>query len=114
MFKPVISKNDLGKSGLWHHELIDRVQKEANPPVVFGRLPSEYVMETLLDDLVRNQSWLPRNLKEALLSIWVNDYDFDEPDVSDPVYEIDRENLFQFAAMDPVVDLESLRQGPKS
>ena len=55
------------------HELIDRVQKEANPAVVFGRLPSEYVMETLLDDLVRDQSWLPRNLKEALLSIWVND-----------------------------------------
>ena len=96
------------------HELIDRVQKEANPAVVFGRLPSEYVMETLLDDLVRDQSWLPRNLKEAPLSIWVNDYDFDESDVSDPVYEIDRENLFQFAAMDPVVDLESLRQGPKS
>lgn len=39
----------------------------------------------------------------------MNEEDFDNPDWADPIIAIDQENVRKFAAMDPVVDLESLR-----
>ena len=67
-------------------------------------------METLLDDLTQSHAWLARELKESLLELWVNDDSvFVNPDLQDPIVIVDYANLFAFAAMDPVVDLESLR-----
>ena len=60
-------------------ELMRRIQEEAQPPVV-------------------------------VLELWVNDDSvFVNPDLQDPIVIVDYANLFAFAAMDPVVDLESLR-----
>ena len=63
----------------------------------------------LLDDLVESGAWLDLELKRPFLALWVNDEDFDNPDLDDPIIALDQENLRKFAAMDPVVDLESLR-----
>jgi hypothetical protein len=92
-------------------ELMRRIQEEAQPPVVVGRLPCpDLAMETLLDDLTQSHAWLARELKESLLELWVNDDSvFVNPDLQDPIVIVDYANLFAFAAMDPVVDLESLR-----
>ena len=92
-------------------ELMMRIEKEAQPPVVLGRLPSQdYMMETLLDDLTQSHAWLARELKEPLLELWVNDGDvFIYPDLGDPIVAIDYANLLAFASRNPVVDLESLR-----
>ena len=45
----------------------------------------------------------------TMLSVWVNDEDFDNPDLDDPIIALGQSDLRKFAAMDPVVDLESLR-----
>jgi hypothetical protein len=51
-------------------ELMMRVEKEAQPPVVVGWFPSQdYVMETLLDDLTQSHAWLARELKAPLLEL---------------------------------------------
>ena len=51
-------------------ELMMRVEKEAQPPVVVGWFPSQdYVMETLLDDLTQSRAWLARELKAPLLEL---------------------------------------------
>ena len=47
--------------------------------------------------------------QKAFLALWVNDEDFDFPDWNDPLIAIDQANVRKFAAIDPVVDLESLR-----
>ena len=47
--------------------------------------------------------------QKAFLALWVNDEDFDFPDWNDPLITIDQANVRKFAAMDPAVDLESLR-----
>ena len=39
----------------------------------------------------------------------VNDKDFDNPDLDDPIEILTNSDAHKFAAMDPVVDLESLR-----
>ena len=92
-------------------ELMMRIEEEAQPPVVVGRLPSQdYVMETLLDDLIQSHAWLARELKAPLLELWVNDDDvFIHPDLGDPIVAIDYANLLALASRNPVVDLESLR-----
>jgi hypothetical protein len=86
-------------------EMIDRVAAEARPQVEFGRLPVErYEMHVMLDDLVQGQSVLNPELKEWYLNLWMEDgFDMDDP------YDVDAlENVRKFAAMNPVVDLESL------
>ena len=91
-------------------ELMMRIEKEAQPPVVVGWLPSQdYVMETLLDDLTQSHAWLARELKAPLLELWVNDDVFIHPDLGDPIIAIDYANLLAFASRNPVIDLESLR-----
>ena len=91
--------------------LSQRVADEARPPAVLGRYPGmrDYYAEVLLDDLVESGAWLDLELKRPFLAAWVNDEDFDNPDWADPIIALDQENLRKFAAMDPVVDLESLR-----
>ena len=91
--------------------LFQRVADEARPPAVLGRYPGmpDYFAEVLLDDLVESGAWLDLELKRPFLALWVNDEDFDFPDWNDPLIAIDQENVRKFAAMDPVVDLESLR-----
>ena len=73
--------------------LFQRVADEARPPAVLGRYPGmpDYFTEVLLDDLVESGAWLDLELKRPFLALWVND------------------RVRKFAAMDPVVDLESLR-----
>ncbi|MCS4536409.1 hypothetical protein [Corynebacterium sp. HS2168-gen11] len=95
--------------------LIDRVAEEARPPAEWGRegIIPDLSLEVLLDDLVKSHAWLARELKEPFLALWVNEPKFDNPDLDDFVEEITYNNLFAFAAMDPVVDLESLRE-PKT
>ena len=91
--------------------LSQRVADEARPPAVLGRYPGipDYFAEVLLDDLVESGAWLDLELKRPFLALWVNDEDFDFPDWNDPLIAIDQANVRKFAAMDPVVDLESLR-----
>ena len=91
-------------------DLFDRVADEARPPAVLGRYPGmpDYFAEVLLDDLVESGAWLDLELKIPFLALWVNDEDFDFP-WEDPLIAIDQANVRKFAAMDPVVDLESLR-----
>ena len=91
--------------------LFQRVADEARPPAVLGRYPGmpDYFTEVLLDDLVESGAWLDLELKRPFLALWVNEEDFDNPDWADPIIALDQENLRKFAAMDPAVDLESLR-----
>ena len=92
-------------------DIFQRVADEARPPAVLGRYPGmpDYFTEVLLDDLVESGAWLDLELKRPFLALWVNDEDFDFPDWNDPLIAIDQANVRKFAAMDPVVDLESLR-----
>ena len=93
-------------------DLLQRVADEARPPAVLGRYPGmrDYYTEVLLDDLVESGAWLDLELKIPFLALWVNDEDFDNTDNwKDPITAIDQANVRKFAAMDPVVDLESLR-----
>ena len=92
--------------------LSQRVADEARPPAVLGRYPGmrDYYTEVLLDDLVESGAWLDLELKRPFLATWVNDEDFDNTDNwKDPITAIDQANVRKFAAMNPVVDLESLR-----
>ena len=91
--------------------LFQRVADEARPPAVLGRYPGmpDYFAEVLLDDLVESGAWLDLELKRPFLALWVNDEDFDNPDVDDPIEILTNADARKFAAMDPVVDLESLR-----
>ena len=90
--------------------LFQRVADEARPPAVLGRYGLyEDFEQVLLDDLVESGAWLDLELKRPFLALWVNEEDFDNPDWADPIIAIDQENVRKFAAMDPVVDLESLR-----
>ena len=91
--------------------LSQRVADEAHPPAVLGRYPGmrDYYAEVLLDDLVESGAWLDLELKRPYLALWVNDKEFDNPDWEDPIIGLTQKNLRKFAAMDPAVDLESLR-----
>ena len=93
-------------------DIFQRVTDEARPPAIWGRPgcgPPDYAVHVLLDDLVESGAWLDLELKIPFLALWVNDEDFDFPDWNDPLIAIDQANVRKFAAMDPVVDLESLR-----
>ena len=92
-------------------DLFDQVADEARPPAVLGRYPgiSDYTGDLLLDDLVNSGAWLDLELKRPFLALWVNDRDFDNPDLDDPIIALGQSDLRKFAAMDPAVDLESLR-----
>ena len=90
--------------------LFQRVADEARPPAVLGRYGMyENDDQVLLDDLVESGAWLDLELKRPFLALWVNSEDFDNPDWEDPIIGLTQKNLRKFAAMDPVVDLESLR-----
>ena len=93
-------------------DLFDRVADEARPPAVLGWYPgiSDYTGDLLLDDLVNSGAWLDLELKRPYLALWVNDEDFDNTDSwREPIIGLTQKNIRKFAAMDPVVDLESLR-----
>ena len=91
--------------------LFQRVADEARLPAVLGRYGLyEDFEQVLLDDLVESGAWLDLELKRPFLALWVNDEDFDNTDNwKDPITAIDQANVRKFAAMNPVVDLESLR-----
>ena len=92
--------------------LFHRVADEARPPAILCRPgcgPPDYFPEVLLNDLVESGAWLDLELKRPFLALWVNDQDFDNPDLDDPIIALGQSDLRKFAAMDPVVDLESLR-----
>ena len=93
--------------------LFQRVADEAHPPAILGRPgcgPPDYFVEVLLHDLVESGAWLDLELKRPFLALWVNDEDFDNTDSwREPIIGRTQENVRKFAAMDPVVDLESLR-----
>ena len=90
--------------------LSQRVADEARPPAVLGRYGMyENDDQVLLDDLVESGAWLDLELKIPFLALWVNDRDFDNPDWEDPIIGLTQKNVRKFAAIDPVVDLESLR-----
>ena len=91
-------------------DLLQRVADEAHPPAVWGRYGLyENFEQVLLDALVESGAWLDLELKRPFLALWVNEEDFDNPDWADPIIAIDQANVRKFAAMNPVVDLESLR-----
>ena len=92
-------------------DIFQRVADEARPPAVLGRYPGilDYFNDVLLDDLVESGAWLDLELKRPFLALWVNSKDFDNPDWEDPIIGHTQKNVRKFAAMDPVVDLESLR-----
>ena len=90
--------------------LFQRVADEARPPAVLGRYGLyEDFEQVLLDDLVESGAWLDLELKRPFLALGVNDKEFENPDWADPIIALGQENVRKFAAMDPVVDLESLR-----
>ena len=92
--------------------LFQRVADEAKPPAIWGRPgcgPPDYAVYVLLDDLVESGAWLDLELKRPFLALWVNEESFDDPDVDDPIEILTNADAHKFAAMDPVVDLESLR-----
>ena len=88
-------------------DLLQRVADEAKPPAIWG--PPDYAAYVLLDDLVESGAWLDLELKRPFLALWVNDERFDDPDLDDPIEILTNSDAHKFAAMDPVVDLESLR-----
>ena len=91
-------------------DLFQRVADEARPPAVLGRYGLyEDFEQVLLNDLVESGAWLDLELKRPFLALWVNDRDFDNPDLDDPIIALGQSDLRKFAAMDPAVDLESLR-----
>ena len=93
-------------------DIFQRVADEARPPAIWSRPgcgPPDYAVRVLLDDLVESGAWLDLELKRPFLALWVNDEDFDNPDVDDPIEILTNADAHKFAAMDPVVDLESLR-----
>lgn len=92
-------------------DLLQLVADEARPPAVLGRYGMyENDDQVLLDDLVESGAWLDLELKKPFLALWVNDEDFDNiENWNDPITALDQANVRKFAAMDPVVDLESLR-----
>ena len=93
-------------------DIFQRVADEARPPAVLGRYPGmpDYFAEVLLDDLVESGAWLDLELKRPFLALWVNDEDFDNTDSwREPIIGRTQKNVRKFAAMNPVVDLESLR-----
>ena len=93
--------------------LFHRVADEARPPAVLCRPgcgPPDYAVRVLLNDLVESGAWLDLELKRPFLALWVNDRDFDNPDLDDPIIALGQSDLRKFAAMDPAVDLESLRE----
>ena len=90
--------------------LFQRVADEAHPPAILGRYGMyENDDQVLLDDLVESGAWLDLELKRPFLALWVNEEDFDNPDLDDPIEILTNSDAHKFAAMDPVVDLESLR-----
>ena len=90
--------------------LFQRVADEARLPAVLGRYGLyEDFEQVLLDDLVESGAWLDLELKRPFLALWVNEEDFDNPDLDDPIEILTNSDAHKFAAMDPVVDLESLR-----
>ena len=91
--------------------IFQRVADEARPPAVWGRYGMfENDDDVLLDDLVESGAWLDLELKRLFLALWVNDEDFDNTDSwREPIIGRTQKNVRKFAAMDPVVDLESLR-----
>ena len=92
--------------------LFQRVADEARPPTILGRPgcgPPDYFTDVFLDDLVESGAWLDLELKRPFLALWVNNEDFDNPDWEDPIIGLTQKNLRKFAAMDPAVNLESLR-----
>ena len=91
--------------------IFQRVADEARPPAVWGRYGMfENDDDVLLDDLVESGAWLDLELKRPFLALWVNDEDFDNTDSwKEPIIGRTQKNVRKFAAMDPVVDLESLR-----
>ena len=91
-------------------DLLQRVADEAHPPAILGRYGMyENDDQVLLDDLVESGAWLDLELKRPFLALWVNEEDFDNPDLDDPIEILTNSDAHKFAAMDPVVDLESLR-----
>ena len=83
-------------------DIFQRVADEARPPAVLGRYPGmpDYFAE----------AWLELELKRPFLALWVNDEDFDNTDSwREPIIGRTQKNVRKFAAMNPVVDLESLR-----
>ena len=92
-------------------DIFHRVADEARPPAILGRYPGipDYFPEVLLNDLVESGAWLNLELKKPFLALWVNDESFDDPDLDDPIEILTNSDAHKFAAMDPVVDLESLR-----
>ncbi|MFC2357580.1 MAG: hypothetical protein ACFNL4_09545 [Corynebacterium matruchotii] len=92
-------------------DLFQRVADEAHPPAILGRYGMyENDDQVLLDDLVESGAWLDLELKRPFLALWVNDEDFDNTDSwKEPMIGRTQNNVRKFAAMDPVVDLESLR-----
>jgi len=91
--------------------IFQRVADEARPPAVWGRYGMfENDDDVLLDDLVESGAWLDLELKRPFLALWVNDEDFDNTDSwREPIIGRTQKNVRKFAAMEPVVDLESLR-----
>ena len=93
-------------------DIFQRVADEARPPAILGRPgcgPPDYFPEVLLNDLVESGAWLDLELKRPFLELWVNDESFDEPDLDARIEILTNSDARKFAAMDPVVDLESLR-----
>ena len=91
-------------------DIFQRVADEARPPAILGRYGMyENDDQVLLDDLVESGAWLDLELKRPFLAIWVNEESFDDPNVDDPIEILTNADAHKFAAMDPVVDLESLR-----
>ena len=93
-------------------DIFHRVADEARPPAILGRPgcgPPDYFVEVLLHDLVESGAWLDLELKRPFLALWVNEESFDDPDLDDPIEILSNSDARKFAAMDPVVDLESLR-----
>ena len=91
-------------------DLLQRVADEAHPPAILGRYGMyENDDQVLLDDLVESGAWLDLELKRPFLALWVNEEDFDNPDLDDPIEILTNSDAHKFAAMDPAVDLEALR-----